>query len=42
MLIKGDSGDACSQGTDLIGIPGIEGRISGNMQGKELEQRDRL
>jgi hypothetical protein len=42
MLIEGDGGDASPKGADLIGIPGIEGRIGGDMQGKELQQCDRL
>ncbi len=42
MLIQGNGSDAAPEGTGLIGIPGIEGGISSDVEGKEAQVGHRL
>src|SRR5258706_616569 len=42
MLIEGNGCDAAMMHTGLVGIPGIEGGISGDMRGEEAKHRHHL
>jgi hypothetical protein len=42
MLIERNGGNTSATHTGLIGVPGVEGSISGDMDGKGMEHGDRL
>ena len=39
MLVEGNGGNAVTKGAGLVGVPGVEGGIGGDVEGKAIQGR---